>query len=161
MIQNVISEIYFLKTLFRAYHFFIFVQMFQWTSSELLYNFRFSSRKSQIQQKLAKKITHNTIQFRSKNLANFTNLDSLDTENNMLLQYSQRPFWLSKVSSRLVYAWCQRKHLHCTISWRARTAFLKYFESKCLYFLYMSVRKIFPKDVVTFFLMRVVWGKAE
>ena len=36
----------------------MFVQTFQWTSSEFFFNFRFSSKKSQSQQKLAKKITH-------------------------------------------------------------------------------------------------------
>ena len=51
MIQNVIFGILFLKILFRAYNFFIFAQMFQRTSSEFLFNFRFSSRKSQSQQK--------------------------------------------------------------------------------------------------------------
>ena len=51
MIQNVIFEILFLKILFWAYNFFIFVEMFPRTSSEFLFNFRFSSRKSQSQQK--------------------------------------------------------------------------------------------------------------
>ena len=56
------------------------------------FNFRFSSRKSQSQQKLAKKITHFTIQFCSKNLSHFTNLNSLDIENNILSQHSQNLF---------------------------------------------------------------------
>ena len=43
--------------------------------------FRFTGRKLQVQQKLAKKIIHCTMQFRSKNLTHFTNLDSLDIEN--------------------------------------------------------------------------------
>ena len=51
MTQNVIFGILFLKILFWAYNFFIFVQTFQRTSSEFLFNFRFSSRKSQSQQK--------------------------------------------------------------------------------------------------------------
>ena len=58
------------------------------------FNIRFSSRKSQSQQKLAKKITHFTIKFFSKNLTHFTNLNSLDAENNMLPQHSQKPLWL-------------------------------------------------------------------
>ena len=50
----------------RAYSVFIFLQTFQLTPSEFFFlNFRFSSRKSQSQQKLAKKITHFTIQFHS------------------------------------------------------------------------------------------------
>ena len=46
--------------------------------------FKFFSRKYQSQQKLAKKITHFTIQFRSKNLTHFTNINLLHIENNML-----------------------------------------------------------------------------
>ena len=61
----------------------MFVHMFQWASSEFFFNFSFSSRKSQSQQKLAKNITHFTIEFRSKNLTHFTNLNSLDIENNV------------------------------------------------------------------------------
>ena len=45
-----------------------------WTLS---IDFRFSGRKSQSHHKLAKKITHFTIQFCSKNLTHFTNLNSL------------------------------------------------------------------------------------
>ena len=91
MVQNLILGI-FLKILFEAYNFFIFVHMFQWTSSESFFNIRFSSRKSQRQQKLAKKIAHFTIQFPSKNLTHFTNLNSLDVEKNMLPQHSQKSF---------------------------------------------------------------------
>ena len=110
------------------------------------FNFRFSSRKSQSQQKLAKKITHFTIQFRSKNLTHFTNLNSLDIENNMLLQHSQKPFWLYKFSGSHVSVWCQKKYLHCTLSWRPRTAFLKNFESKCLYIsIYLPIKVFVPE----------------
>ena len=89
-------EFIFLKVLFPAYNIFIFAQMFQWTSSEFLFKFRFSSRKSQSQQNLAIKITHFTIQFQSKNLSFFTNLDSLDIKNNTLSQFldaQERNFW--------------------------------------------------------------------
>ena len=41
----------------------------------VIFNFTFSNRKSQSQQKLAKRITHFTIQFCSKNLPHFTNLN--------------------------------------------------------------------------------------
>ena len=44
----------------------------------------FNFSKSQSQQKLVKKITDFTIQFRSKNLTHFTSLNPLDIENNML-----------------------------------------------------------------------------
>ena len=70
------------------------------------FNFRFSSRNGQSQQKLSKSITHFTIQFRSKNLTHFTNLSSLVIENNMLAQHCQRYFWLYKFSSKHVSIWC-------------------------------------------------------
>ena len=92
MTQNAIFGIPFLKILFWAYNFFIFLQTFQWTSSEFLFNFRSSIRKSQSQQKLVKKTTNFTIKFRSKNIIHFTNLNSLDIQNNMLSQYSQKHF---------------------------------------------------------------------
>ena len=49
--------------------------------------FRFSNRKSQSQQKLARKSNQFTIQLRSKNLTHFENLSPLDIENNMLPQH--------------------------------------------------------------------------
>ena len=116
----------------------------------VLFNFRFSnrntSRRSQSQQNLAKNIAHFTIQFRSKNPTHFTNLSLLDTENNMLPQHSQKPFWLWKFSSKHVSVWCQKKYLHCTISWRPKTAFLKHFEKKCLYISLYLLQKIFVPE---------------
>ena len=52
------------------------------------FNVRFSNRKTQSLQKLLKKITHSTIQFRSKNFTHFKNLSSLDIENNTLPQHN-------------------------------------------------------------------------
>ena len=72
------------------------------------FNFRFSSRTSQNQQKLAKKITHFTIQSHLKNLINFMNLN--DIENNLLPQHSQKSFSLYKFSSKHVSVWCWKKH---------------------------------------------------
>ena len=74
-----------------------YIQLFYICSNALVdirvfFNIRFSSKKSQSQQKVAKKITHFTIQFCSKNLTHLMNLNSLDVENNMLLQHSQKPF---------------------------------------------------------------------
>ena len=126
MIQNLIFRILFLKMLFRAYNFFIFfVQTFQWTLSEFFFNFKFSSRKTQSQQKLA--IVHFTIQFRSKNLTHFTNPNSLDIENNKLPQHNQKAL---QIFQQTCFCLMSEKHLHCTISGRARTAFLNYFESQ-------------------------------
>ena len=114
------------------------------------FNFRFFSRKSQSQQKLPKKITHFTIQFRSKNLTHYMNLISLDIENNMPLQHSQRPFWIySKFSSKHVSVLCQKKHLHSSFSWRPKMHFLSTLKANVRFFLYISVRK----GVVRFYLM--------
>ena len=92
MIENAIFGILVLKIIFRGYNFFIFVQTFQRTSSEFHFNFSFSNRKSQSQQKLANKIIHFTIQFHSKNLTHFMKFNSFDIESNMVPQCSQKPF---------------------------------------------------------------------
>ena len=133
MIQNLIFGILLLKISFLAYNFFIFIHMFQQTSLKFFFDFRFSRGKPQSQQKLSIKITYFAIQIRSKHLTHFTNLNSLDTENNMLPKHWQKPFLLYKLFSKHVSVWCQKKHLHCTNSWHPRTAFLKHFESKSLY----------------------------
>ena len=70
-------------------------------------NFRFSSKKFQSPQKLAKKFTHFTIQFHSKNLTHFTNLNLRDIESNMLPQRTRKPFWLYIYSSKHISVWCR------------------------------------------------------
>ena len=107
MIQSLIFGIFLLKMLFPAYNFFIFVHMFQWTLSEFFFNFRFSGRKSQSQQKLSIKITYFAIQVCSKHLIHFTNLKSPDIENNMLPKHCQKSFWLYKFFRKHVSVWCQ------------------------------------------------------
>ena len=83
---------------------------------KIFLNFSSSSRKSQSLQKLAKKIIHFTIQIRSINLTHFMNLNLPDIENHMLPQHSQKLSSLYKFSSKHFPVWCQKKHLHCTIS---------------------------------------------
>ena len=142
MIQNLIFGIILLKMLFLL----IFIHMFQWASSKFLFDFRFSRRKSQSQQKLLIKITYFAIQVRSKHLTHFTNVNSLDNENNMLPKHCQKSFSLYKCFRKHVSVWCQKKHLHCTISWHPKTAFLKHFGSKCLHISVYLIKKIFvPK----------------
>ena len=82
--------------------------VYQWTWPEFFSNFIFSSRKSQSQQKLVKKITHFTIQFHLKILVHFMNLnlDLHDIENNTLPQHSQKLFSLYKFSRKYVSALC-------------------------------------------------------
>ena len=88
MIQNRMFGILFLKILFWEYNFFVFVHTFS-DITRVFFNFRFSSRKFQSQQKLPKKIIHFTMQFCSINLSHFMNFNSLEIENNMLSQRSK------------------------------------------------------------------------
>ena len=105
------------------------------------FNIRFSSRKSQSQQNLAKKITHFTIQFRSK-----TSL-ILRTSTHLTLKiiYSR-----NTAKFNLFHQTCfclgSEKNLHCTISWRPRTPFLKHFERKCLYISVYLRKKFFVPE---------------
>ena len=116
------------------------------------------SFKSQGQQKLAKKITNFTIHFRSKHLTHFMNLNSLDIENNMLPQHSQK-LTLQIFQQTCFTVWCQKKHLRCTTSWRPRIAFLKHIESRCLYIsAYLRKKIFFPRYVVRFYVLRAGFG---
>ena len=94
-------------------------------------DFRFSSKKSQIQEKLAKKIIYCTINFRLENLTHFTNLNSLDIEKKYAPATKPKVFLTLQIFQQ-TSAWCQKNHSHCTISRRPRTEFSKHFESKCL-----------------------------
>ena len=78
-----------------------------------------------------------------KNPAHFTKINSRDIENNMLPQHSQEPFWLYKFFRKYVSVWYQKKYLRCAISWCPRTAFMKHFESKCLYISIHLLKRIF------------------
>ena len=110
------------------------------------FNFRFCSRKSQSQQKLAKKITQFIIQFCLKIHTYFKNLNSLVIENNMLLQHSEKSFWLYKFSAN-IFLFGVRKNI-CTApfldtqelhSWSS-------FESKCLYIsIYLLKKTVVPE----------------
>ena len=55
-------------------------------------------------------------------------------------------FLILQIFSKHVFVWCQKKYLYCTISWRPRTAFLKHFESKCLYISLYLLEKIFVPE---------------
>ena len=71
----------------------------------------------------------------------------------MLPNTTKKPFWLYKFSSKHVSVWCQKEYLHCTISCHPRTAFLKPFESKCLYISIYLLKKIYFPDIVMFYLV--------
>ena len=139
MIQNLIFGILFLKNIISSIQFFYICPHVAVNIIRDFSQFQIFQQKVSKPTKLAKKITHFTIQFRSKNLTHITNLNSPDIENNVLPQHSQRPFSLYKFSSKHV-------SLYCTLSWRPRTAFLKHFEIKCLYiFVYLLKKMSVPK----------------
>ena len=72
-------------------------------------NVRFSGKKSQNQQKLAKKISYLTIQFHSENFAYFTNLNSLNIEKSILPRHILKPYSRYKFSKKNVFCWSQKK----------------------------------------------------
>ena len=83
----------------------------------VFFNFRFSSKKSQSQQKLAKNITHFTIQFCSKNLTNFPTCFCLALEKIFALHHIWTPkncilgaFW-KQIS---VYFWAYLQENFCS-----------------------------------------------
>ena len=98
---------FFFETLFRTNNFFIFVYTFQLTLSDFFLILDFLAES---QQKLEKKITHFTIQFHSKNLIYFMNLNLNlnDTEINMLPKHSQKPLSIYEFSSKHVSVWCRK-----------------------------------------------------
>ena len=117
--------------------------MFQRISSKFFFDLKFSRKKSQSQQKLSIKITYFAIQACSKHI-HFTNLNSLDIENNMLPKHCQKSFWLYKFFRKHVSVWWQKnictapfldtQELH---SWRTLKAnaciFLFIYLRKCLF----------------------------
>ena len=104
MIQNLIFGIFLKKKFIWTYNFCAYVPV---DIVRVFYNFRFSSRKSQSQQNLAK-VSHFTIRFHSKHLTYFLNPKSLDIDNKMLPKHNQKPFSLYKFSSKRVSV-CVRK----------------------------------------------------
>ena len=105
---------------------------------QIIFDFRFSGRKSQSQQKLAKKITHYTIHFHAKHLIHFTNLISLNIENDILAKQNQKSFSLCKFSSKHVSVWYQKNI--CTALFLDTQ---ELFESKCLYIYVYLLKKVF------------------
>ena len=121
---------------------------------------------------MAKNITHFTIQFRSKNLTHFTNINSFDIKNNMLPQHSQKPFWLTHsfwltLSLHIFLQTCFRLLSEKTFALHHYSTPKKFitealWKQMSVYF-YISPQEIFySKDLVRFYLMRVglgVWGR--
>ena len=113
MDKNINFKISYLKFFFWKYYFvhttFLYLSRHSSGSHQSCsFNFKFSSKKSQNEQKLTKRIRQFTIQFRPKHLTHFMNRNSLDVVNNMPPQSSQKPFWIYKFSSKHVSIWCQK-----------------------------------------------------
>ena len=70
----------------------------------------------------------------ARKTSHFTNINSLDIENNMLPQHNQKPFWLYKFSANMFNAPFPR------------TAFLKHIESKCLCISLYLLNKMFVPE---------------
>ena len=107
--------------------------------------------------KLAKKITHFTIKFHSKNhihlIHHSTNLVSFNIVKNILPQHSQKTYLLYKFSRTHVSGWFQKnictapflktQELHSPSTWKANF---------CI-FSYISVEDFCSRDVESFFLV--------
>ena len=134
------SGIPFLKILFRAYNVFIFVQTFQWTSSEIFFlisEFLAESLKTNKKKTTKKDHTlYKTVLLKkiSLILRTLTHL----TLKMIFFRNTVKNLWLHKCS-------CKHVYLHYTISWRPRTVFLKYFESKSLYISNLLKKKLFSR----------------
>ena len=126
MIQNVIFGILFLKILFWACNFFIFVEMFPRTSSEFLFNFRFSSRKSQSQKTLLilRISTHLILQI-------------ICSRNTAKISFNFKGFPAD------MFLLGVRENICTAIFPDAQELTTKYFQSKCLYISVYLRKKIF------------------
>ena len=118
--------------------------------------FRFSSRKTQNQRKLAKTITHFTIQFCSKNLTHLTDLNSLNIVKIILCNTGKNITHLISSPANMFLVCVGKKYLHCIIFKRPKTRFLKHLEIKWLYIpvnfcekiLFQRVRKLLSGGLV-------------
>ena len=102
----------------------IYSKLNEWLKiSYFEFSFRFSSRKSQNQQKLAKKINYLKIQFRSKNLTYFMNFNSLKIVKIIPLQHSQKPYSLNFSSKnknkKHTALFLDAQELHSQSTWKA------------------------------------------
>ena len=106
-----------------------------WSSA---FSYRFSSRKSQRQQKLAKKITRFTIPFRSKSHSFYEPqltqhykkcTPATQPKTLLTLQFTQ----IYSISQQTCFWFVSENFLHCIISRHPRTSFWKQLESKYLH----------------------------
>ena len=109
MNQSLIFGILFWKYYFGDKTFLFLPIRSSWHRIFLFFNFRFSNWSLKINKNERKRYSYyNTVSLKKLH-THFMNLNSLDIEKNMLLQHSQKPFWLYKFSSKHVSVWCQKK----------------------------------------------------
>ena len=115
----------------------------------VFFNFRFFSRESQSQQKLPKKATHFTIQFRSKNLIIWTSthltlkiICCCNTAKNL------SEFTKNFPANMFLFG-VRKNHLHSTVCWCPKLHYWSTLKTNVRLFLHISVRK----DVVRFSLI--------
>ena len=133
------------------FHKFIFIHTFQWTSWESWFNFWFSIRKSQSQQKTSEKdhISSNTVFLKTP--YSFYKPQLTWHWKNMLLQYSQKPLTLQIFQQ--TSDWCHKNN--CTALFLDVQELISQSSLKanvCI-FLYIYLRKFCFRDVVSFYLV--------
>ena len=149
--QSLTFGTHFLKIVFRACKAFIFAQTFQWALSEVLFDIRISSRKYKSQQKLAKNITHFTTQFRLKKPHSFLThltLKIIWSRNTAkkLSDFTNFPANMVPCGAKKnIYTtpFLDAQELH---SWST-------FKANVCIFLYISLKKIYFRGVVRFYLV--------
>ena len=130
---------------------YIFIHTFQWTSWESWFNFWFSIRKSQSQQKTSKKdhISSNTVFLKTP--YSFYKPQLTWHWKNMLPQYSQKPLTLQIFQQ--TSDWCHKNNgtaLFLDVQELTSQSSLK--ANVCI-FLYIYLRKFCFRDVVSFYLV--------
>ena len=122
---------------------FIFVQKFQWRSSEFFFNLRSSSGKSQSQEKLTK-ISHILkYSFPQKTSLILWTSTYLTLKIIYSRNASKNLSEFTNVLAKMFLFGVSTKYFHCIICWRPRTAFWKCLESKRLYISIYLLKKLF------------------
>ena len=153
-------KISYLQFFFWKYYFgrTILVRTFQWTSSEF-FLFQNLSQKISEPIKTSKKITHFTIQFRSRNLTHFMNLSSFEIGNNMPPNTAKKLSQFTNFPAKM-FLFGVRKYIFTApfpdgqelLSWSTLKANI------CI-FLYISLKNfLFQRDFIWWY---GEWGEAE
>ena len=80
---------------------------------------------------MAKAITHFTIYFRSKNLAHFTKVNSLNIVNNILPQHNQKPYFANFPANMYFWLFSEKTFTLCHFQ-TSKNSILEALAKKCL-----------------------------